>query len=230
VKLENEALKERNAQLELKEAASARMGRAETTKAKALAEELQLKDPLFRVGLAVRLRFLENNCTQGPSLHRSEERKAIIAIGNAAAHAGSGDADSSILQAGYVDNNQAQKTRLEKTFVDLYHCKPTEYTSWSPKMQRAIDHEVSLRTLMVLNKSFDRPIRERQAALEHFDFIKDKYDKMTRQDFEIDSEVERRLALLREMTEKVVDTDRLTRPQVSARRSSTIYSGVGGMT
>jgi hypothetical protein len=45
---------------------------------------------------------------------------------------------------------------------------------------------------MVLNKSFDGPSRERQAALEHFDFIRDKYDKMSKEEYEIDSEVERR--------------------------------------
>jgi hypothetical protein len=221
-------LRERNTQLELKEALAAGTSQEEARKVKRLEEELQLKDPLFRVGLAVRLRFLENNCSYGPSLYRSEERKMIIAIGNAAAHAGSGDADSAILQGGHVNDNAPQKLRLEKTFADLYHCKPSEYASWSPKMQKAIDHEVSLRTLMVLNKSFDRPIRERQAALEHFDFIKDKYDRMSKEEFEVDSEVERRLALLREMTEKVIDSDRLSRSQVSMRQSSTMYSGVGG--
>jgi hypothetical protein len=205
VNRENEELKERNKQLE---------------------DEIQLKEPLFQTGLSIRLRFLENNRAYMFGTEEEERRPdpSIVRRGNDAAHAGLGQGDAVIFQGSWF-NDSLPKYPLEETFQKLYHDKPSNYQPRSTKMLEATDLEVTIRTLNAIKEVENRPIIQRQTALENYDYIKDKYEKMSVEKFESDVEVERRLGKLREMTKEIVKADRSTRPLVSPRQSSTPYVG-----
>lgn len=192
-----------------------------TAQVKELQDELQLKEPLFQIGLAVRLRFLESNHTEESRLPRSVISQKTIIRGNAAAHAGSGQADANIFQGDLVDEEH-HRSLLKKVFENLYHCDPSTYHQLSPRMQKAIDHVVSIRALRALNVSCDRPIRERQSALEHYAFIEARCQKMSSDEFEEDPEIGRRLDVLKEMTEKVIQMDRFTKPPMPTRRPGSV--------
>lgn len=192
-------------------------------------DESQLKEPLFLAGLHIRLRFLENarvylfRDKDGPIGMRRRFDPTIIKQGNEVAHAGLGSGDVVIFQAGWVVDEQ-QRRLLEETFEQLYYTTPSNYSSIPSKMKEATDLQVTIRTLTALNTRLDRPIRERQTALEHYDYIKNRYEKVDVETFQVDLEVERRLGQLKALTDNIVKADRSTRPQLSPAKPTTSYS------
>jgi hypothetical protein len=78
------------------------------------------------------------------------------------------------------------------------------------KMHKLIDCEATIRTVTVLI-SKNRPLKQRQLALDNCDIIRTRYEKLTREEFEKDEDVERRLARVMELTEEIVEADRVQR-------------------
>ena len=93
---------------------------------------------------------------------------------------------------------------LYDVFQDLYHFSPGDFMSAPRKLRDTINCEVTIRTLNTVNSGLDRPILERQTALEHIETIRNKYPKLTGDNFDDDSDVKRRLLVVQEFTRKIV--------------------------
>ena len=169
-----------------------------------LERDRDLKEPLFKIGVAIRLRNLELARALLSNIHSSKLNQGLIKKGNAAAHRGMGSVDASLFQQDIAPN--VVKCNLSITFKELYKSEPLKYGSMSPKMLEAIDCEVTIRTLVVVNSQ--RLVGVRQTALEQLDVINTKYGKLTKDAFEEDKDIGWRLARLKELTEEIVESDR----------------------
>jgi hypothetical protein len=167
---------------------------------------------LFDVGVDIRVRFLQNAKKQLGL--RYEQNSDAIRKGNIAAHAGIGEADVILFQPCLLPNDL--RVDLWHIFVNLYGTHPLEYGSRPRKLLEAFDCEATLRTVIVINKGL-RPLREREQALGHIEIIKEKYQKLTRQQFEADEDVDRRLAQVKLLTDEIVEEDRLRRSEIGKR-------------
>ena len=77
----------------------------------------------------------------------------------------------------------------------------------APKMQEAMDCDATIKTLFVLNSSL-RPLKERETALIDIDTIKTKYGKLSKEEFEADEDITRRLARVKVLTNNILEADR----------------------
>ena len=93
-------------------------------------------------------------------------------------------------------------------FEELYHYRPTVYVTMPNKMLEAIDCEATIKTLKSLNEGLDRPLVEKQQALENVDVIVAKYPKLLKDEFDIDADVVRRVERVKALTEMIVTYDR----------------------
>lgn len=202
-----EALEERNSSLELKVSEL----REENAK---LQEELVVKQPLFDTGRKVRIRYLEQARELVLFVKPKNLDKVRIENGNIAAHGGNGKADAALFQGDFL--SKKERSTYWVVFKALYTTSPDVYGSLSPKYLEVIDHEATIRTLKVLNGSLDRPLKERMLALGEIDILKGLHVKLDNDaKFDADQDVDRRLGLVSEWTQKIVEYDR----QRDSRRS-----------
>jgi hypothetical protein len=172
-----------------------------------LERERDLKEPLFKIAVAIRLRYLEHARVPLFNVHSSKLNQELIKSGNAAAHHGIGSVDASLFQGDILCNvPKAAKQNFIRTFNDLYKSEPANHGSMPSKMVEAIDCEATIRTLVVVSNQ--RLVKTRQVAMEDLDFIKAKYGKLTREAFGEDKDVVWRLGRLKELTEDIVESDR----------------------
>jgi hypothetical protein len=182
-----------------------------TQESQRLKRELEGKEPLYRVGLDVRLRFLEYARESISGVNPGNLDQGVIARGNDAAHRGHGEADLAALSC---LRGAVPTAHLDALFIDLYHCPTSRYLNWTePKLRDALNYQASIRTLTIQNHSLNRPIRERQSAMEHFQFIWETYERFRDSFKSFDdatrSEIERRLIILKELTATILIADRL---------------------
>jgi hypothetical protein len=178
-----------------------------------LKRELEVKEPLYQVGLDVRLRFLEYARESISGVDPRNLDQGVIARGYNATHRGRGEADNAALSC---LRGAVPTAHLDALFIDLYHCPTSRYLNWTePKLRQALNYQASIRTLTIQNHSLNRPIRERQSAMEHFQFIWETYERF-RGSFQsigdaTRSEIERRLVILKELTARILIADRLNK-------------------
>ena len=110
---------------------------------------------------------------------------------------------SAFLTSSPLQNSQA---RLLPIFTKLYTLPPTAHAQLPEKMQRVLDHEGTIRTLLVLNTAL-RPLAERETAMVDIAYIRSRHALLERAEFERCADVERRLARVGEMTERIVGMD-----------------------
>jgi hypothetical protein len=172
-----------------------------------LERERDLKEPLFKIGVAIRLRYLELARVPLFNVHNSKLNQELIKRGNAAAHHGMGSVDATLFQGDILSNTwKAVKRNFIIVFNGLYRSKPANYGSMPSKKMEALDCEATIRTLVVVSNQ--RLVNTRLVAMEHLDFIKAKYEKLTGEAFEEDKDVAWRLDRLKELTEDIVESDR----------------------
>jgi hypothetical protein len=200
-----------------------------------LDEENKDREPLYEIGKDVRLRFLEQ--AREPILFTNYGKLDLAAIerGNEAAHSGNGIADAALLSQipHTLNRNKAHQHAVEreKTFKSLYLLEPDTYmqttaTNW--KLREAIDQQATIRTVRSLNQGVDRPLKEKQSAMDAFEIIKMKYQKAKVEGGELneseEKEVDRRLAVLQEFTKTIVEYDRkVTGKNGGKKASGTAY-------
>lgn len=170
-----------------------------------LQRERDQLQPLLQIGVRVRLRFLEQARETLYTVPRAQVLHGLILDGNMAAHNGSGKADALLFKHSLIEPEL--KLGLSEVFMSLYRSDPMSYGTWSPYMLDAIDHEVTIRMLRTVNDGLNRPLSERLWALEHIEYIRQKFQKKDRIEFEADSDVTRRLLLVKELVEKIVSVD-----------------------
>lgn len=172
---------------------------------KELEADRDSKAPLIKVALDIRSRYLEQAKAVDTETTWGKGQKDVIECGNKAAHNAMGHVDKLLFRDDYLD--RGRRFKMAKIFKNLYKSSPEQYGSMSEKMLKAIDCEATIRTVTVLNNGL-RPLNERQLAVDQINILQAKHDKMSRDDFEKDEDVDRRLAHLIQLTGKIVIADR----------------------
>jgi len=144
-----------------------------------------------------------------------------LEIGNLAAHGGYGVTDAALFLEGHL--SPKQHTTLSPVYQTLYHYEPAESINLPRSVQDAIDCEATIRTLQSLNEGLDRPLKERQIALENATIIREKYSKISWDveavaTFDTDPGVVFRLTQVKELTHKIVEYDRQRKGQVGKEK------------
>lgn len=188
-----------------------------------LEKDRELKDPLFKVGVSIRARYLEMSKKLTLSLPRSGLDKECIEAGNAAAHDAMGEVDAILFQGDIL--SAEVKNNLEISFTELYKSGPGDYGSLSKRMAQVIDCAATIRTLNVLNEG-NRPIAQRQQALDQINILYNKYDKLSKERFDTDEDVKWRLDRLITLTREIVQEDRqnVNENQTGGRRHKCRHS------
>jgi hypothetical protein len=140
---------------------------------KALNLRSDILKPLVDIGVATRLRFLQQ-ARQTIHKHRiSEADKVVIKNGNIAAHGGNGPADAAVFMSYLVSKTHV----LAETFKDLYHCKPSEYLDQNETimLEQMLDCEATIMAVQRVNKSNDSP----GLRAEHSYFLEKLYNART---------------------------------------------------
>lgn len=190
----------------------------------ALKKEKADAQPLYQVGRDIRRRFLELAREQVLFEDRKNLSAWTIEEGNGAAHAGDGIADAALvcrIPESIIDGWDWQATpnaefhSLNEVFESLYHSAPATYlqrTAKNPMLREAIDLQATIRTVKSLNNGVDRPLKEKQSAMDAFELIMKRYNRAMQDGRELtedeDMEVWRRLKALREFTKVIVEYDR----------------------
>jgi hypothetical protein len=136
---------------------------------RALNERAELLRPLVDIGVATRLRFLQQARRTVHKHPLSEADKVFIKNGNVAAHGGNGLADAALFKGYLVAKNNI----VAQVFKDLYHCEPSDYLDQNEItiLRRMLDCEATIMTVQKANKSNE------SAALrkEHFKLLDKLY-------------------------------------------------------
>ncbi|KAF5873978.1 uncharacterized protein Bfra_005445 [Botrytis fragariae] len=170
--------------------------------------EIQAKNTttLARIGVAVRVRFLEHAKGQVMGLHKQNFDVKFIQRGNDAAHRAYGAVDSALFTGNYLTDRE--KRQLEEVYGLIYDgLPPQSYGNMPPRMLQAIDHQGSIVSLYALNNG-SMSIRDKQAAGDSMDFLKNKRIELGDDAFEKDEEVARHLRRLGEFADLIIAKSR----------------------
>jgi ribosomal protein S15P/S13E len=127
-----------------------------------LESELDEQKPLLDIGIAVRLRFLEQNRHKACEKVRGTNGLAQ-GRGNSAAHHGKGEADAALFRIGILKEG----SDLSKVFQGLYEAGPEVYLEFPELLKRTIDAGVTMRTFKKLNPgSHTKDLRARRSEIE----------------------------------------------------------------
>ncbi|TGO41389.1 hypothetical protein BHYA_0022g00280 [Botrytis hyacinthi] len=161
---------------------------------------------LARIGVAVRVRFLEHAKAQVMGLHKLYFDAKFIQRGNDAAHRAYGAVDATIFTGDYLTDRE--KRQLEEVYGLIYDgLSPQNYGNMPPRMLQAIDHQASIVSLYALNNG-SMSIREKQAAGDSMDFLKNKRIELGDEAFEKNEDVARHLRRLEEFADLIIAKSR----------------------
>ncbi|TGO60009.1 hypothetical protein BCON_0039g00400 [Botryotinia convoluta] len=170
--------------------------------------EIQQKNTntLARIGVAVRVRFLEHAKSQVMDLHKQNFNTKFVQRGNDAAHRAYGAVDAAIFTGNYLTDRE--KGQLEEVYGLIYDgLSPQNYGNLPPRMLQAIDHQGSIVSLYALNNG-SISTRDKQAAGDSMDFLKNKRIELGDKAFEKDEDVARHLRRLGEFADLIIAKSR----------------------
>jgi len=176
-----------------------------------LERERALKQPIFTIGLAIRIRNLELAKRTLFDLSQNRYLKvdnSLVQAGNVAAHNANGLVDKTIFQLPSNILSEEKKNDLELVFEKLHGSLPGGYGALPGNLLEAMDCDATIRSLAVVNAGF-RPLVARQQASDRIEYIKEKYGKLSKEAFEESGDVEQKLKELRAFTEEIVRADRV---------------------
>lgn len=167
-----------------------------------LVQDLTLRNPLMLVGVAVRLRFLEQakefvvNKRDRPELHRELRNE-----GNLAAHYGNIIADESLFKLEYIPVDCLEMTR--RVFRELYSCYPD-------RRQYSDPIEIRLSNILAANRAHRRT---ESSASQRKDLMEMYQQLQVLQDSEEPSTVEisNHVTAIELITDDIIDLDLRTR-------------------
>ena len=173
-----------------------------------LETEKKDREPLYEVGKKIRARFLEQARETILSDDRRNLDMAIIEQGNVAAHSGNSAADLAL-----CFQMPSPPISSLKVFRELYDTDLAYYMVLkNPKLRETIDLWATIRTVKSLNEGVDKPLKEKQSAMDAFDIIIAKYKAAEMEQRQLSQfeelVVDRRLAVLKEFTKIIVEYDR----------------------
>ncbi|TEY39734.1 hypothetical protein BOTCAL_0451g00110 [Botryotinia calthae] len=161
---------------------------------------------LASIGVAIRVRFLEHAKSQVMGLHKSNFNTNFVRRGNDAAHRAYGAVDAAIFAGNYLTDRE--KRQLEGVYGLIYDgLSPQNYGNMPPRMLQAINHQGSIISLYALNNG-SMSIRDKQAAGDSMDFLKNKRIELGDEVFEKDEDVARHLQRLGEFADLIIAKSR----------------------
>ena len=147
-------------------------------------EDRERTKPLLEVGIAIRLRFLEQSRQTLQIEEGGDINQLSIREGNQAAHSGNGAADAALFTVGILKENleSGEKSGLAKAFKGLYENMPEYFFKWPELLRRVADSQVTMRVFKkARNGRETRQLREHYKILcQHFadrwnDFLHTKF-------------------------------------------------------
>ncbi|CAD6456181.1 34c1283d-85dc-4daa-8989-4bf4a86e14a6-CDS [Sclerotinia trifoliorum] len=173
---------------------------------------------LARIGADIRIRFLEKAKTKVVGLNPANLDAKFIQRGNDAAHRAYGAVDAALLTGNFLEDEE--KARLKAVFPLIYDgLAPQNYSKMPARMLQAIDYQGSVVSLYAQNNG--SMIKDKQAAADSMNFIKDKYLELEDDVFEEDEGVAHHLKRLREFADLIITKAR--RYDASSATPSTTY-------
>jgi chromosome segregation ATPase len=173
-----------------------------------LERERSIREPLFQVGVSIRVRYLEMAKKLVMRSARGDLDIDSIKRGNAAAHSAMGEVDAVLFHRNILSNRA--KISITSPFAELYGCNSRDCSSLSSKMIQVINSEATIRTLNVLNGG-NRPLTQRLQVFEQIQILKNKYAKLSKEIFDTDEDVKWRVSRVVALTEEIVEEDRQSR-------------------
>ncbi|KAJ8065639.1 hypothetical protein OCU04_006313 [Sclerotinia nivalis] len=101
-----------------------------------------LREPLVKIGVDIRLRFLDQSREIALNISRDEADMALRTNGNVAAHRGNAAADAALFKCNLVPEEYEEEA--DEIFQKLYKQKPSEYPVWTGIAERQTDCEATL--------------------------------------------------------------------------------------
>lgn len=179
--------------------------------------DMEKKEPLVKIGAAIRLRFLEYGRELIHQVARNELDLTLIAEGNAAAHKGNGIADAALFEAGLIPD--AYFVDCESLFNDLYQKRPEHFGSVGSKVARILNCQATVNVSKATNRTNDS-VAQRDEHREKTDLLLLGYQGIfTKEEFETDDAVERHILRVEELADEIAKIDRgkRRRPRASQR-------------
>jgi len=123
----------------------------------------EAEKPLLKVGVAVRLSFLQQQNRHGADGHRKlDERALALKDGLAAARNGNGSADAALFEMGALTNTG----ELALVFEELYSSTPGKYPEWPHLVKQVVDLSVTLKTFKKCHKGHEtNGLRQQHARI-----------------------------------------------------------------
>jgi hypothetical protein len=161
--------------------------------------------PIVKIGVDIRLRYLEDARETALGVPRSDIDRAIIMNGNNAAHRANGVADAVLFKQELIpDENLIDAKRI---FEDLYRNPPSNYTCFTSRLDKLLDCRATIRMVKAVNNGTGSADRRD----EHTEIVKQlvkTYKDMSNDKFEQDEEVGELMEKLEQLTDEIVEVDR----------------------
>ena len=164
-----------------------------------------LKAPLVKVAVDLRLRYLELARETVFKLSRGQVDRGIIMNGNNAANRGIGALDAVLFKLGVVPDEYMEDAK--QIFEELYTVAPSDYGCYPPKALRLVDCRATLASLKPMNKG-NGSIVERDQHDQIDNEIIDLHKTMAIEEIERSQQVEDMVTKLERLTDEIVEMDR----------------------
>lgn len=170
-------------------------------------QQLLDRQPLVDVGVAVRLRFLEQSRETIHNPPRDVIDRGMIKEGNMAAHRANSLQDFALFQCNLIPPENFSDMRY--AFEDLYDTVPPHYPTHTPRMQRVMDCEATF-------KVHKRPVNQPAAMAERIEYedVKEwliEVHTLDGDEFECSDVVKTQLERLERLTDRIVEAERSQR-------------------
>lgn len=186
-----------------------------------LESDRDLLAPIVKIGVDIRLRYLEDARETALGIPRGDIDRAIIMNGNNAAHRANGVADAVLFKQELIpDDSLINATRL---FEDLYCNPPSDYRCCTSRVNKLLDCRATIRTVKAVNNgtgSADH--RDEHTEIDN-ELVK-MYKDMGNDKFEQDEEAGELLERLEQLTDEIVEMDRSRYNRRRRYRRSVSYS------
>jgi hypothetical protein len=161
--------------------------------------------PIVKIGVDIRLRYLEDAREIALGIPRGDIDRAVIMNGNNAAHRANGVADAVLFKQELIpDENLIDAKRI---FEDLYCNPPSNYTCCTPKVDKMLDCRATIRTVKAVNNGTGS-VDQRDEHMEIVNQLVKMHKDMSNDKFEQDEGVGELIEKLVQLTDEIVEVDR----------------------
>jgi hypothetical protein len=177
--------------------------------------------PLVKIGVNIRLRYLEDARETALGVPRGDIDRAIIMNGNNAAHRGNGVADAVLFKQELIpDENLIDAKRI---FEDLYDNPPPNYKCCDSRLHKLLDCRATIRTVKAVNNGTGS-VAHRNEHMNIANQLVEMYNSTNKKEFGQDEEAGELIERLEQLTDEIVEMDRSRYNRRRRYRQSVSYS------